>query len=588
METSEQFSFGEFLSGLNRAGLKISQNYLKNISGYHHDSRDVFLTYANFFTKIFINPGEMIKIRDLYLVFLQEQQKAFSHSVRVPTEAKAVGNDRNEKRFLSEEWNKYPYFNFLKDNYLLFEKFAQQVIEEVELDDKKKKKLEFFTRQYLDMLSPSNLLGTNPEAMSLAIETKGKSLWEGFNNLMQDIEKGRITQCDKDAFEVGRDLATTAGQVIFQNEIMQVIQYAAKTKNILEIPLLIVPPWINKFYIFDLQEKKSFVKYLVDQGISVYMISWKNPMPGEVDLSFDDYVKKGVIKALEVIQEISSVKKVNTIGYCLGGTLLSVAASILASGEKESPVNSATFLAAMIDFSDIGPMGDVIDAALVKKLERGELLNDGVMRGEDMERAFDLIRANDLIWHYVVNNYLKGNSPAPYDVLYWTNDNTNLPGSMYKYYMRNMILENRLSRKNALRICDVRIDVGKIACPVFAIAFTEDYISPAKTVFTITELVSGKVEFILGGSGHVVGAINPPSKNKYGYSVKGDLEKGFEEWKNTAELKEGSWWTYWTKKLIENSGKQIPAPLQAGNKKYKAIEPAPGSYVRKNKMQRVF
>jgi polyhydroxyalkanoate synthase len=578
---AEHFNWGTFLSGLNRAGLKIGQNYLNNLSGYQHDGRDIFLTYANFFTKIAVNPVEMVKIRDLYISLLFNRQKAFDDSINVSAGTKLPEIEKNEKRFLDEEWKRYPYFNFLRENYLLVEKFAQQVIEEVELDDKKKKKLEFFTKQYLDLLSPSNFLFTNPEAMKIAVKTKGKSLWDGFNNLIGDIEKGRITQCDKNAFEVGRDLATTAGQVVFQNEIMQLIQYIASTKNVREIPLLMVPPWINKYYIFDLQAKKSFVKYLVEQGISVYVISWKNPMPGEGNLSFGDYVKQGAMKAVEVIQEISSTKKVNALGYCLGGTLLSIATSIFASDKKESPINSATFLASMIDFSDIGPMGDVIDAALVKKLERGELLNNGVMRGEDMERAFDLIRANDLIWYYVVNNYLKGSSPAPYDVLYWTNDNTNLPENMYKFYMRNMILENRLSRKNALRICNERIDVGKIDCPVFVIAFTEDYISPARTVFTITELVSGDVEFILGGSGHVVGAINHPSKNKYGYLVNGKLEHGFDEWKNTAEHKEGSWWTYWTKKLIENSGKQVPAPLQAGNKKYKVIEPAPGTYVKR-------
>ena len=305
-----------------------------------------------------------------------------------------------------------------------------------------------------------------------------------------------------------------------------------------------------------------------------------NPKSEMGNVTFDDYVAKGALNAIETANKISGSKKINTLGYCLGGTLLSVACSILSTSQKENPVNSASFLASMIDFADIGPMRAIIDKALISKLERGELMRNGILNGADMETAFNLIRPNDLIWNYVVSNYLKGIKPTAFDIMYWTNDNTNLPGAMYVYYMRYMILENKLSRKNALTINNRPIDIGKINIPVFVIGLKEDTISPAVTTFTTTELVSGSVEFILGYSGHVMGAINPPTKNKYGYSLDGKLGKGFEEWQKTAKHVEGSWWTAWLERLTKLSGKEITAPLKAGNETFKVIEPAPGRYVK--------
>ena len=362
--------------------------------------------------------------------------------------------------------------------------------------------------------------------------------------------------------------------------MIQLIQYTPTTKKVFETSLLIIPPWINKYYVLDLQPKNSFVKFLVESGITVFMISWRNPTAEMGKVTFDDYVTKGALSAIETANKISGSKKINTLGYCLGGTLLSVASSILATNKKENPINSATFLASMIDFSDIGPMGDIIDKALISKLERGELMHNGILNGADMETAFNLIRPNDLIWNYVVSSYLKGIKPTAFDVMYWTNDNTNLPAAMYVYYMRYMIFENKLSRKNALTINDTRIDIGKINVPVFVIGLREDSISPAVTAFTTTELVSGEVEFILGNSGHVMGAINPPSKKKYGYSLGGTLGKGFEEWKKTSQQFDGSWWTVWIERLTKLSGKEIAAPLKAGNETFKAIEPSPGRFVK--------
>lgn len=578
----KELTFFNFFDSLQKAGQKITQNYLKNSSGYHHDNRSIAITYLNFFSKIAINPQELLKIHTFCLDFIKSQQKVWN-SIYVDSSGHKtpfIIPEKGDKRFIAKEWDEFPYFNFIKQNYLLTEKLADKIIAEIEIGDKARKKMEFYNQHFMDLFSPANFLATNPEALKVAYETKGKSLCDGFKNLVNDIEEGRITQSDESAFEVGGNLAATKGSVIYENELMQLIQYTPVTKNVQEIPLLMIPPWINKFYILDLQPENSLVKFLVEKGVTVFMISWHNPCPGQGHLTFDDYVKEGALKAIKLAQEITSVKKINTFGYCLGGTLLGVASAILSADKKNNPINSATFLAAMIDFYDVGPMGNVIDEALVKKLERGELLNDGVLHGHDMERAFNLVRSHDLIWNYAVNNYLKGIKPSAFDVLFWTNDNTNLPARMYTYYMRNLILENGLGRKNALTICNTPIDIGKIEFPVFVIGFNEDYISPAKTVFVTTRIVSGPVEFILGGSGHVMGAVNPPSKNKYGYYVNGKLEGDFDHWKDTAKFYEGSWWTAWTERLMKHSGKQIPSKKGLGNEIYKPIEPAPGRYVK--------
>lgn len=583
MQEIPDFSFSGLFNNIIKMNQRVVNNYLKNFSGYHHDLRDIGHTYFDFVTKLCVKPFEMIKVSYFYMEYLKNQQAIWKE---IFIEHKQNGNslgdlfNNGDKRFIDSEWCKYSYFNFLKENHLLLEKLSLQIIDEVEIDDKMRKKLEFYTEQYMSAFSPSNFLFTNPEALKLALETKGKSLWYGFNYLVNDLENGKITQTDDSAFEVGENLAITPGTVVYENELMQLIQYTPSTKKVLETPLLIIPPWINKYYVLDLQPKNSLVKYLVDNGIAVFMISWRNPSSEMGKVRFDDYVTKGALNAIEIANKISGSKKVNTLGYCLGGTLLSVACSILSTNQKENPISSASFLASMIDFADIGPMGDIIDKALISKLERGELMHNGILNGVDMEIAFNLIRPNDLIWNYVVSNYLKGIKPTAFDVMYWTNDNTNLPAAMYVYYMRYMILENKLSRKNALTINSTPIDIGKIDIPVFVIGLKEDTISPAVTTFTTTELVSGAVEFILGDSGHVMGAINPPMKKKYGYSINGTLGKGFEEWQKTAKHFEGSWWTAWMERLVKLSGKEISATTNLGNKEFKPIETAPGRYVK--------
>ena len=583
---SKEFNFNELFSGIIKINQHFIQNYFKNYSGYQHDNRDIALTYSSFSERLFTHPNEIVKIQKFHLEFLQKRQALWKSIFIDPYFGKnknenepVIAPKKEDNRFKAPHWSKYPLFDFFKQNHLLAEELTLRIVDEVEMGKPIRKRLDFYTRQYADLFSPANFLFTNPEALELAVETKGKSLWNGFENYVKDIEKGRISQVDESAFEVGKNLAITPGAVIYENELIQLIQYTPSTKSVCEIPLLIIPPWINKYYILDLQPENSFIKFIVGQGLTVFVISWKNPMPGGEDFTFNDYVNKGALTAIEIARNISGAEKINVLGYCLGGTLLSIASSILAARKKEA-INTLTFLASMVDFSDIGPMGDIINTALVRKLERGELLQDGVLPGHDMERAFNLIRAKDMIWNYAVNDYLKGLPPTAFDIMYWTNDNTNLPAEMYIYYMRQMILENNLSRKNALTICDTPIDIGKIEAPVFVIGMERDYISPPKTVFATTELVSGTVEFILGESGHVMGVANPPSRKKYGYYLNGKLGKGFDEWQKTAKYFDGSWWTAWSEKLKDKSGKLISAPKFPGNKKYKKTEPAPGRYVK--------
>ena len=454
------------------------------------------------------------------------------------------------------------------------------VVNSVNVDKDVKKKLNFYTQQFIDAMSPANFAATNPEVIKLAQETNGESLREGFMNLIADMEKGRITQTDEKAFEVGVNLAITPGAVVYENELIQLIQYTPSTEKVHKIPLLIIPPWINKYYIMDLRPENSYIKYIVDQGFTVFVVSWRNPTPEMGKLRFDDYISMGSVQAIETVKAIMGVEKINLLGYCLGGTLIGASLAILRKKGIDI-VESATFLAAMLDFSDIGALDVVIDELLVTKLEK-DLEEGTVLKGADMASAFNVVRANDLIWNYVVHNYLKGKKPSSFDVLYWTNDNTNLPAKMYAYYLRNMVHENKLRQKDELIMCDTPIDLSKIDMPVYVVGTLEDHISPCSSNFITTELVSGPSEFVLGDSGHVLGIINPTTKKKYGHFKDGHLGKGFAAWKETATYYEESWWIPWIKWNKKHSGPKVAAPVQLGSKDFPEIEPAPGRYVKQS------
>jgi len=484
-----------------------------------------------------------------------------------------------DRRFAGKEWEENPVFNYVKQSYLLTSNFFNEMAKVTPLEDNHKKKLMFYTRYFIDAISPNNFAITNPEVMQLAVETKGQSLMEGLKNLLADLEKGRISMTDETAFELGQNLATTPGAVVFENEIMQLIQYKPTTENVLDRPLVIVPPCINKFYILDLGPENSFVKYAVSQGNTVFMISWVNPGQEHCDYSWDDYLELGVFTAFKVIKEITGAKQINTGSWCIGGTILASALAVMQQKNDDS-VATATYFTTMLDFSEPGELGVFLDEIQVARRE-SQLKYTGILSGKDLALTFSMLRANDLIWSYVVNNYLKGQTPAPFDILYWNSDPTNLPANMYSFYIRNMYMENKLIQSNALTLCGVPIDLRNIKVPSFFLSTLEDHIAPWKTTFNSTELFSGPIHFVLGASGHIAGVINPPAKKKRNYWVGGELGKGPARWLETAKSEAGSWWPYWSSWLKKQGGAEVPAPPTLGNANYSIIEPAPGRYVKK-------
>jgi polyhydroxyalkanoate synthase len=484
-----------------------------------------------------------------------------------------------DRRFADPEWQTNPIFDYLKQSYLLASNMLTDMATSANLDEKNQKKLNFYTKYFIDAMSPANFAATNPEVMRLATETKGQSLIDGLKNLLADMEKGRISQTDESAFEVGKNLAITPGAVVYENRLIQLIQYTPTTETVSERPLLIVPPYINKYYILDLQPKNSFIKYAVEQGNTVFIISWINPDQELADIGWDDYLTEGVFKALEVIQAVTGANQINTSSWCIGGTLLATALAILAE-KPDNPVASATYFTSMLDFSEPGDLGVFLDE--VQQAQRESVLEQkGILSGKDLAIAFSMIRANDLIWSYVVNNYLKGQAPTPFDILYWNSDSTNLPANMYKYYIRNMYMENNLIKPNALTMCGVPIDLSKIETPSYFLSTIDDHIAPWQTTFSGAQLMAGPVEFVLGASGHIAGVINPPAKKKRSYWIEGEMDQGAAHWLETAQSYPGSWWPYWDEWLKKQGGDQIPAPTTLGNADYPEIEPAPGRYVKK-------
>lgn len=493
------------------------------------------------------------------------------------TVAKPPAGDR---RFASAEWQENPVFDYIKQSYLLASNLLTDLAEYAQVDEANKKKLRFYTKYFIDAMSPTNFAFTNPEVIKQAVDSKGQTLIDGLKNLLTDMEKGRISMTDETAFKLGENLAVTPGAVVYENHLMQVIQYKPTTETVCDRPVLIVPPSINKFYILDLQPQNSFVKYAVDQGNTVFLISWVNPDESHKDVSWDDYIDEGVFKALDVVQAVTKAEKINTVSWCVGGTLLATALAVMYAKGIEDRVASATFFTTMVDFTESGDLGVFIDETQIAQRET-YLQNSGVLSGKDLALAFSMIRANDLIWSYVVNNYLKGQNPTPFDILYWNSDPTNLPAKMYSDYIRNMYLENKLSQPNALTMCGVPIDLTRIKTPAYFLSTIDDHIAPWKTTFKGTELLSGPIEFVLGASGHIAGVINPPAKNKRSYWKQGELGKGADHWLETATSEKGSWWPHWDTWLKQQGGSEIPAPTQLGNERYQIIEDAPGRYVKR-------
>jgi polyhydroxyalkanoate synthase subunit PhaC len=488
-----------------------------------------------------------------------------------------------DRRFSHEDWEDSFVFDFIKQSYLIATRAINETIASVDgMDEETRKRVAFFTRQYIDALSPSNFLLTNPEVLRATAQSGGQNLVRGLGNLLEDLERGqgnlRITMTDLDAFKLGENVATTPGKVVYQNKLMQLIQYEAATKQVFKRPLLIVPPWINKYYILDLREKNSFIKWAVDQGHTVFVISWVNPDASYADTKFEEYLTLGPIAALDAIKKAAGEEKVNAAGYCLGGTLLASTLAHMAA-KKDERIASATFFASMLDFSEPGELGVFIDEGSIVSLE-ARMKERGYLAGNEMAQAFSMLRANDLIWSFVVNNYLLGKEPIPFDLLYWNSDSTRMPASMHGFYLRKMYLQNQLVQPGGIVLAGVWLDLSRIKTPAYFLSTIEDHISPWKSTYAGARLFSGKVKFVLAGSGHIAGVINPPVANKYKHWTNGDaLPEDAAEWLKHAEQHDGSWWPDWQKWAARHGGEKVPARVP-GKGKLKAIEDAPGSYVK--------
>jgi len=491
--------------------------------------------------------------------------------------ADAPGVADSDKRFASEAWKNDPRFDMVKRNYLAYSNFLRAAVDAMPLDEKAKAKLRYDTGQFVDAMSPANFLVTNPEAMQLAVETGGQSVADGMRLFFDDLAKGRITTTDETAYEVGRDLATTPGAVIYENQLIQVIQYAPTTESVHERPLLIIPPCINKFYILDLQPENSLVRYAVEQGHTVFLVSWRNITPELGHLTWDDYLEEGVMQAIDVARAVSGADKVNTLGFCVGGTLLSSALAVLRTEDKDL-VASMTLLTTMLDFSDTGEIGALVSEQSVAAREAA-IGQGGIMPGKELAFTFSSLRANDLMWQYVVNSYLKGKAPPAFDLLYWNADSTNLPGPMMCWYVRNTYLENNLREPGKTVQCGEPVDLSLIDVPAFLYASREDHIVPWKTAYASAELLAGDTTFVLGASGHIAGVINPPAKKKRNHWVGGTEGPDAQRWLDTASSVPGSWWPEWSGWLERHAGRKVAARSALGNRKYRRIEPAPGRYV---------
>jgi len=499
--------------------------------------------------------------------------------------APVASPEPGDKRFSSREWRDNPYYDYLKQSYLLAARYLVNLADAAPLEGQARERLRFTTRQWVDALCPANFAATNPDALREALDSRGESIAKGLANLLADARKGQVSQTDETAFEIGRNLAVTPGSVVFENDLMQIIQYAPSTAQVGARPLVMVPPCINKFYILDLQPENSFVRYAVGEGHTVFMVSWKNVQADQGHRTWDDYLELGVFDAFRVARDISGADKVNALGFCVGGTLLGAALAVMAAKGDDS-VASATYLTTMLDFHDPGQIALFVDEASVAQREAA-LGAGGILPGADLATVFSSLRANDLIWPYVVNNYLKGGSPAAFDLLYWNADSTNLPGPMYCWYLRNTYLENRLCVPGAVMNCGVDVDLGSVKVPAFILATREDHIVPWRSAYRSLRHLGGENRFTLGASGHVAGVINPASKGKRSFWSGGPYPEDADAWLAGAAEQPGSWWSSWSQWLEAFKGGTRDVPASPGSAQFRAIEPAPGRYVKQKAKQEV-
>ena len=490
--------------------------------------------------------------------------------------------EKNDSRFRSKLWDTW-LFDYVRNAYLLTAEHLQKTVNDIDsLDERTARKVKFFTKQYVDAMSPTNFAALNPDVLKATVDSNGGNLLSGLNNLLDDLKKGKgelaIKMVDPNAFELGKDVATTDGKVVYQNELMQLIQYQPTTKSVLETPLLIIPPWINKYYILDLTPRNSFIKWAIDQGHTVFVISWVNPDARHAHKTFDDYLVEGPLAALDVIDKRCKTNTTNLVGYCLGGTLTAVLLGWLKSNKQEKRVNSTTFFTSMIDFNEPGELGVFVDPEGVDALEK-RMASKGYLEASEMASTFNMLRSNDLIWSFVVNNYLLGKDPVPFDLLFWNSDATRMPAKMHSYYLRNMYIHNKLREPKGLTIAGRSIDLSTVTTPCYFISAKDDHIAPWKSTFSGAKLFGGKVRFVLGGSGHIAGIVNPPVANKYCFWANDELTHEAESWLQNADRFDGSWWSDWSV-WISSQGSRTVNARKIRNNRANPFENAPGSYAK--------
>jgi polyhydroxyalkanoate synthase subunit PhaC len=544
------------------------------------DTSSLGFDFFELMTNMMFNPAAVASAQiDLFNDTLSVWQKTAERMLMLRAHESDAPKD---KRFKHPEWSENAIFSFVKESYLVAAKSILSVVREVKgMDDATARKVGFYTRQFVDALSPSNFVATNPEVLTATLESGGQNLLRGLENLLVDMERGNgrlsITMTDMKAFRLSENIATTPGKIVYQNELMQLIQYRPTTQEVRRRPLLIVPPWINKFYVLDLQPKNSFIKWAVDQGHTLFVISWVNPDQKLAEKSFENYMLEGPLAALAAIESATGERNVNTIGYCLGGTLLASMAAYLAA-KGDDGIASATYFATLVDFTDVGDMAVFIDEEQLVSLER-RMQERGYLESQDMATAFNMLRANDLIWSFVVDNYLLGKEQTPFDLLFWNSDSTRMPAAMHSFYLRKMYQQNLLAKPCGISLAGTPIDLSKIKAPTFILSTHEDHIAPWKSTYAATRLYSGPVKFVLSTSGHMAGVISAPGSNKCGHWANDNLPPSPDEWFAGATPHLGSWWPVWDEWVTQLDSGRVPA-REPGGDKLTIIEDAPGSYVR--------
>ena len=561
---------------------EFTQKQAENVSMAVRDELGIAKAFMDFYTRVAANPAVMAQLSmNMWADYLRLWQSTWMRALgmQAPPVAQPAQGD---SRFKDEDWSSNFLFDYIKQSYLIAARHIQQAVSSVTgLPEESEKKVHFFTRQYVDALAPSNFLLTNPQVLRETVSTGGQNLVRGLNNLLADIEKGggqlRISMTDESAFQLGRNVATTPGKIVYQTDLMQLIQYQPMTNEVYKRPLVIIPPWINKYYILDLREKNSFIRWAVQQGHTVFVLSWVNPDARLAEKGFDDYMLEGPLAALNAVEKATGERKVDFIGYCLGGTLLGATLAYLAA-KNDDRVASATYFVSLLDFSQPGELGVFIDEETVAYLER-KMNERGYLEGSEMASTFSLLRSNDLVWSFVINNYLLGKDPFPFDLLFWNADSTRMPARMHSFYLRNMYLKNALGVPGGITLAGVPIDLSKVKLPSYFVSTVEDHITPWKTVYRGARYVGGPVRFVLGGSGHIAGIVNPPAAKKYHYWTNDALPETPEQWFEGATQRPGSWWEDWHAWIdaLNASEPKVPARVP-GDRELKVLEDAPGRY----------